>query len=380
MRITFILPVVDSSGGARVVSIYAKALADRGHDVEIVYRPAPRTPVTSVIKNVILGRPNEERNFDSRQGWIASYQSPRLTHKVLDRYRPAVAADIKDGDVVIATWWETAEWVAALPPSKGAKVYFIQHHEVFPYLPVERCHATYRLPLHKIVVAGWLRRTMHSMYGDTIIDLVPNSVDRAQFHAPERGKQARPTIGFLYAAAPSKGLDVTFRAIEIIRRILPDLQLVSFGSQQPVPNLPLPPDTFFTLTPRQQELRELYARCDTWMTASRSEGFNLPALEAMACRTPVVSTRAGWPEDAIETGHNGILVNVDDVEGLAHGALRILQLPDPEWRRISTNALQTASKGSWDESTLLFESALRRARERATLAEITDETARVQRV
>jgi hypothetical protein len=31
-------------------------------------------------------------------------------------------------------------------------------------------------------------------------------------------------------------------------------------------------------------------KCDAWMTCSRSEGFNLPALEAMACRTPVVLT------------------------------------------------------------------------------------------
>ena len=71
-----------------------------------------------------------------------------------------VDADLPDADIVIATWWETAEWVNALSPAKGRKVYFIQHHEVFSYLPVERSRATYRLPLHKIVISRWLKDLM----------------------------------------------------------------------------------------------------------------------------------------------------------------------------------------------------------------------------
>ena len=39
MKITFIIPRADTSGGARVVSIYAKRLAALGHEVVIVSRP-----------------------------------------------------------------------------------------------------------------------------------------------------------------------------------------------------------------------------------------------------------------------------------------------------------------------------------------------------
>ena len=56
----------------------------------------------------------------------------------------------------MATWWETAEWVARYPASKGAKAYFIQHHEVHEGLPADRVNATWRLPMHKIVIANWL--------------------------------------------------------------------------------------------------------------------------------------------------------------------------------------------------------------------------------
>ncbi len=205
----------------------------------------------------------------------------------------------------IATWWETAEWVAKLSPSKGAKMYFVQGHEIFPGLPLERCRATYRLPLRKIVVAEWLRRTMATEYGDTDVDLVPNSVDHEQFHAVPRGKQARPTIGFLYSPVGIKGVDVALRAIELIHRRVPDLHVVSFGLTVLPPSLSTGID--FQHDPPQMALRDIYASCDVWLTASRSEGFNLPAMEAMACRTPVVSTRTGWPEESIVDGLNGYL-------------------------------------------------------------------------
>ena len=80
-----------------------------------------------------------------------------LEHRVLERSRAVRDRDVPEADVVVATWWETAEWVAGLAPSKGAKVYFVQGHEIYPWLPQKRCRATYRLPLRKIVVSRWLR-------------------------------------------------------------------------------------------------------------------------------------------------------------------------------------------------------------------------------
>src|SRR6185295_5313145 len=43
MRITFVCPIADLSGGFRVIAVYAKRLRDRGHEVLVVSRP-PRKP------------------------------------------------------------------------------------------------------------------------------------------------------------------------------------------------------------------------------------------------------------------------------------------------------------------------------------------------
>ena len=265
---------------------------------------------------------------------------------------------------------ELPNGLTRLRASKGAKVYFIQGHEIFPHLPVERCHATYRMRLHKIVVSSWLKRVMNAMYGDSVVDIVPNSIDRRQFFADVRGKQSSPTVGFIYSTAPLKGIETVLAAIRLVRERLPNLRIISFGSERPRSKLQLPEGTEFYYLPPQNQLRELYSKCDVWVTASRSEGFNLPALEAMACRTPVVSTRTGWPEEAIKSGFNGFLVDIEDIKGLARGIELILSLGDKEWQNLSANAYATSTSGSWQESAAMFEKALSHACARAARGEI----------
>ncbi|MFQ6014412.1 MAG: glycosyltransferase family 4 protein [Anaerolineae bacterium] len=64
-----------------------------------------------------------------------------------------------------------------------------------------------------------------------------------------------------------------------------------------------------------EDLPALYTLADLFAFPSHYEGFGLPALEAMACGTPVVaSDRASLPEII---GDAGLLVSPDDREGLA---------------------------------------------------------------
>jgi glycosyltransferase involved in cell wall biosynthesis len=366
MRITFVIPTASLGGGTRVVAIYGKALMRMGHTVRIVSQPPGPASALKKLRLRLKGK-----SKIARQPSHSHLEGTGLDHHILDLHRPVEDSDVPDADVIIATWWETAEWVNKLSPSKGSKVYFIQHHEIFPYLPVARCKATYRMPLHKIVVARWLQEVMSAEYGDTAVDLVPNSVDRNQFFAPDRGKQSTPTVGFLYATAPFKGLDTLLSALETVRRACPDVRIISFGSQQPTDQFPLPNGVEFFFRPSQDQIRNLYSQCDVWVTASRSEGFNLPAMEAMACRTPVVSTRTGWPEEAIRSSINGILVDIDDGSGLASGIQWVLSRSDQEWRALSENAYATVASSSWENSAKIFEEALKRACRRSRCTDIT---------
>lgn len=349
MKITFLLPPVNMSGGIRVIAIHAKWLADHGHAVTLVSTPKPVTRRLHRIQDLFGLRRRLKSHLDGLD----------LDYRVLETARPIVDADLPDADVVVATWWETAEWASRLSLAKGAKVYFIQGHEIFHRSGADRCRATYRMPLKKIVVSRWLRRIMEDEYGDGDVDVVHNSVDHQQFHAIPRGKQVQPTVGFLYSDAEVKGVDVAIRAVDLLRERVPGLKVMTFGSHRPAVDAGKLGD--FRFDPPQASLRDIYASCDVWIAASRSEGFNLTAMEAMACRTPVVSTKTGWPEEVLEDGVNGALVEIDDAEGLARVAMSILSMPDARWREVSQAAFDTVRLSSWGRSGELFEAALCRA-------------------
>lgn len=353
MNITIIMANASMAGGVRVCAIYTKKLIERGHHVNVIVPPKKLLTFKQQLKGLIKGT-----------GWIKATEQlqnhfdlmgVKVTY--LESNRPVTGDDVPDADVVIATWWETAEWVAQFPVSKGAKVYFIQGHEIFPWLPVERARRTYSLPLHKITISNWLMQTMQNTYQDPNVLLVPNSVDTDLFFAPSRTKQIRPTLGFLYSNVEIKGIDTALKVIEQIKKQLPELRVLCFGSHKPLKSL-LPEYFEFEYQPPQSRLREIYGQCDVWLCCSRSEGFHLPPLEAMACRCPVVSTKVGGPEDIIRQGENGFLCEIDDVNNLTDAVMRVLGSTDQEWLALSDEAYATATRYSWDDATELFEQGL----------------------
>jgi glycosyltransferase involved in cell wall biosynthesis len=352
MRITFVLPYADTSGGFRVIATYAQRLTDRGHTVTVVSQP-PSPPSLRGRARMLL----KEHRLPIAHPGPSHFDNTTLDHRILSHRRPMTDADVPDADVIIATWWETAEWVASMSPSKGAKAYFIQGYEIWGG-PPDRVEATWRLPFQKIIISKWLMDLSINKYDDPTAAHVPNSVDLNQFHAPPRTKQSPPTVGIQYSSSIWKGLDICFRAIEIARKEIPDLRVLSFGHAPPVPELPLPANTDYTVHPPQDHIRDIYARCDVWLCGSRSEGFHLPPLEAMACRCPVVSTKVGGPMDIIEDGVNGYLVDIEDFTSLADRLLRVLRTTPNQWTQMSNAALASAKRFSWDEATDLFEAAL----------------------
>jgi len=70
------------------------------------------------------------------------------------------------------------------------------------------------------------------------------------------------------------------------------------------------------------ELADLYRGADALLFPSRHEGFGLPALEAMACGTPVVAADAGALPEVV--GKAAILVEPADHEALADALLDLL--------------------------------------------------------
>lgn len=353
MRITFILPDANFLGGTRVIAIYAERLRRRGHQVYVVSTPRRPIPIKQRFRSLVDGR-----GWPSAESRPASYlDATGVDHRVIDRWRPMTDADVPDADVVIATWWETAHWVAGFSPRKGAKAYFVQDYGAHGGQPLDKVAETWRLPLHKITICRWLRDLVVEHCAGSEIDLVLNSVDQEQFQAPRRGKQPAPTVGTVYSRRPQKGCDTALAAVRLAREQIPALKLITFGGGPPSEDLPLPPGTVHNGHAREDELATIYAGCDAWLFSSRKEGFGLPILEAMACRTPVIATPAGAAPELLEGGR-GLLVNMDDPADMARAIVEICRMDEATWEAMSDAAFEATRAYSWDDATDRFEAAL----------------------
>lgn len=78
---------------------------------------------------------------------------------------------------------------------------------------------------------------------------------------------------------------------------------------------------------------------------SRSEGFGISALEAMACGTPLIYTNAG----GIHEFGVGLEIEKENPVALADAIEKIITMPNSEYQHLCKKALEVATHFSWHE-------------------------------
>ncbi|MEZ5081820.1 MAG: glycosyltransferase [Thermoleophilia bacterium] len=91
----------------------------------------------------------------------------------------------------------------------------------------------------------------------------------------------------------------------------------------------------------------LLNRCRGLVLASRWEGFGLPALEAMACGTPVIASNAGALPEVV--GDAALVVDPEDT-GQITAAMETLVNDGSVTTRLAADGLRRAAGFSWDQT------------------------------
>ena len=116
----------------------------------------------------------------------------------------------------------------------------------------------------------------------------------------------------------------------------------------------------------QSWLPAFYSSIDVHLVTSRIEGGPVTVLEAMACETPVVTTRVGLVPHTIVDGRNGFSAEIGDVETLV-GQLDQLAQSKELCREIGRAARSSVYPHlSWDETMGELEQPLARMKARST--------------
>lgn len=357
MKINFILPGYPWKpvGGFRVVYEYANNLIRRAHEVCVIH---PRTLRNAASSNGGLRAKLHKRALYLRD----SFLRPDVRWQAIDKrvkmlYVPeATAAYIPEGDFVIATAWQTAEYAAEYPGSKGKKVYLIQGYETWSG-EKERVDATWRLPFKKITIAGWLyRKGLELGIRQEDMALIPCAVDARKFRIKEPVSRRPQRIAMLYNPDACKGFSDGIAALKTAHSSFPGLKAVIFGRYAKPKNLP--GWAGYLRDPSQEKLVEdIYNASSIFLCSSISEGFPLPPAEAMACGCALVSTGIEGVREYARDGSSALLSAPGDPSALAGNLIRLLG--DDKLRvAMAENGYRSIRAFSWERSTELLEELL----------------------
>ena len=106
---------------------------------------------------------------------------------------------------------------------------------------------------------------------------------------------------------------------------------------------------------RLDTVASLLQASDLFILPSQTESFGLAALEAMACGSPVVATRAGGLPEVVDDEVNGILEPVGSVEAMGRRAVELLRSPERH-AAMREAAVAKAREFSADRIVPLYES------------------------
>jgi L-malate glycosyltransferase len=362
MKITFLLPAFAARplGGHRIVYEYANRLSRRGHDVAVVHPVRIGYDHRGTPRNA-LQRLRMEAGALRRR-----LVAPKLTwFDIEPRVRMIFVPDAQErriphGDVIIATFWATAEEVLRYGPSRGRKCYYIQSWEAWGG-PVERVAATWRAPLARIVVARWLLEKGRELGLDPdALTHIPLGLDGATYDVRTAIADRPPRVCMLASTVPLKGLDDGVRALELARADVPDLEAVLFGIE-PRPAT-LPSWIEYRRDPPADELvASIYNGSAVYLCPSHLEGWHLPPAEAMACGCALVSTDIGGVHDYAEHEATALLSPPRRPDLLSHNLVRVLR--DATLRaRLARAGRERIRDFDWDSSVDRFEAFLTEVR------------------
>jgi glycosyltransferase involved in cell wall biosynthesis len=174
------------------------------------------------------------------------------------------------------------------------------------------------------------------------IQLIPNGVDTRRFQTDcevgvGKALDNRPgghlqTVVCVSRLSYEKGVDVLLQSWRLVHKELPQARLLIVGDGSLKRQLlrmveALEIAQCVEFTGERDDVPAQLRRSSIAVSPSRHEGMPNAVLEAMACGLPCVATRVSGSEDIIEQGVNGLLVEIEDYQGMARALLTLLRDP-----------------------------------------------------
>lgn len=355
MRILQIVPSLIRGGAERLVLNLTQELEAQGHEVKIfalhdenLYRSLDsKTEVVITPARVsysLLGQDTSDtEEFDKA---IRDY-NPQIIHshlieaELISRHKPYNNA------VYISHWHGCPEMLRKAPLSAFLKKdtwwnWNVKRNLIRGY---KECNN------HFLCISEFMKQwVIDNMDANpNACSIINNAVDTSLFQPTEVERDdSRFHLIAVGKLNHNKNQQFLVRVVAELKKhgIESDLTLLGSGAQEPklkqlATQLGVDEQIHYPGTVDNPE--QYLNKADLLVHASHYEAFGLVLLEAMACGKPVVCFNDGGPAEVAVDGHNGFVVNRDDLDGFSDAVAKLAQ-DKTLYAELSKNALAFSSK------------------------------------
>jgi glycosyltransferase involved in cell wall biosynthesis len=320
-----------TGGVENYVYYLSRELVKNGNRVEVICANEPPSPKEDAVDGIKV----------KRLSYIGKIANTNITPQL------PLCLSRTDCDLIhthIPTPW-SADWSALFSKIKNKPLVVTYHNDIigrgiansFAQVYNATSLKTVLGQAEKIVITqpGYMHSSSHLKEYEDKLEVIPTGVDLDKFHPKtEKDENTIFFLSLLDEFHKYKGLEYLLKAILTVKEEISDVKLIIGGKgalleyyQDLVYSGGLEKNVKFAGFIPDEELAEYYSKANVFVLPSISslqEGFGIVALEALACQTPVITTKIVGVASDLKKVKAGMVVPSKDPQKLAGAIIEIL--------------------------------------------------------
>lgn len=310
-KIDIITKAMTSGGAERVIAQLANYFTEQNVSCRIVTTDKREViyPLDEKVKVVAIGKKSDNKAIDR----VLRYKKIR---SVIQENKP---------DVVLTMPEDTGIYAILALIGTGIPVYVSERNNpwVMPNVKITRFLRKLAYPFAKgIIFQTEMAKSFFSEHIQKKGVVLQNPVDATRIPEPYTGERKKvfAAVGRLEL---QKNFQMLIKAFSEFHKEEKDYQLIIYGEGKERTNLEklikqLNLEGSVSLPGRNKDVLNAINDSAAFILSSDYEGMPNALIEAMCMGMPVISTDcpSGGPRELIRNGENGLLIDVNDVEGM----------------------------------------------------------------
>lgn len=352
------------TGGTEIQTLNTvQALVQGGHDVTVAcyfeHTPDMVARYRKAGANVVLFSPDGVRPTGYRS-IVFLYKHLRCIVKQVHPDVTHVQYMAPGATVILLLWLMGVKNIIATAHTAAdiykdlRLIHFIQHHCVRAFTCItEIAERSFFGTSQLYTPETKLKKRNHF----TIHNCLTYNVNRSSLNPKLSSLNSKPkrfTLGIASRLEKIKGMDLVIPAFAEVLKKHPDTRLIVVGDgslrsamEQQAKNLVCNDHIIWAGRQPQKELSKWYSLMDVVLMPSRSEGFGLTAIEAMANGCVVVASNVGGLPEVVRDGECGLLHQSEDTSDMADKIVSLINDKDT-YNRLQAQSLREVEKYSFE--------------------------------